>query len=181
MQIIQRLALLLVILATANLLSAFGQEKAKPMTSKPTTSKRFPAKSAEQAASDAQVELLLGQSGLKYKRAGDGVWVIRMVGKVFPYFQVVIASGPGYVLASVVITNKKNLKFDSDLGYALLHLAHELNYIKVGFDNGDDLFVRSELRLKQLDADEFRVMIDRLAGAADKTYELVRPSLTFIK
>lgn len=177
MRFIHRLALLLAIIITAvSLTSARTQSKSKPMPSQSRV-----AKSAEQSASDAQVELLLGKSGLAAKKVADGVWVMRLRGKIFPYFQVMIASGPGYVLSSVVIANKKNLKFDSDLGYRLLRLAHELNYIKVGFDNGDDLFVRSELRLKQLDPDEFRMMIDRLAGAADKAYEQVQPTAQFIR
>lgn len=182
MQIIQRFALLLLIVAIASLSSVVAQSPSKPISqtpSKPMTSKPFPTKSAEQTASDAQVEILLGKSGLKAKRVADGVWVIRMVGKLLPYYQIVIASGPGYVLASVVIANKKNLKFDGEMGYRLLRLAHELNYIKVGFDNGDDLFVRTELRLKMLDADEFRMMIDRLAGAADKAYEEASPPIRF--
>jgi len=181
MRFIHRLALLLAILFTANLLSAPGQDKQdvpKPMPT-PTNSKSFPTKSAEQTESDAQVELLLGKSGLKARRLADGVWVIRRGSVLLPYYQIVIASGPGYVLASVVIGNKKDLKFDSEMGYQLLRLAHELNYIKVGFDNGDDLFVRTELRLKLLDSEEFRMMIDRLAGAVDKAYGQAHPPIKF--
>jgi len=177
MRFIHRLALLLALIVTSvNLTSADAQSKSKPMPSQSRA-----AKSAEQTASDNQVELLLGKSGLKAKKVADGVWVMRMSGKVFPYFQIMIASGPGYVLSSVVIANKKSFKFDSELGYRLLRLAHELNYIKVGFDNGDDLLVRSELRLKLLDPEEFRMMIDRLAGAADRAYEQVQASSTFIR
>lgn len=169
MQSIKQIILLIVIVIGATA-AAFGQ-RARPVPTPPPK-----ARPTQQMASSAQLELLLVKSGLQAKRISDGVWVIRMVGKSFPRFQVTVASGTDYMFASVIIANKEALKFDSDLAYKLLRLANEYIYIKVGFDTGNDLFLRTEAPLKQLDADELRGRINRLAAAADQTYEQIRSS-----
>ncbi len=166
-------AIFLALAVTANIMAGPISPQKKPIFKEESTAKKPPAKPRPET--ESQVDLWLAKSGFKYKKAGPGVWVIRVAGKILPSYQIIIASGPAYVLATVVIADKNNLKFDSDLGYKLLRLSHKLDYLKVGFDDDDDLFVRAEARSSLLDADEFKAMLDRLGIGAEMTYDLVQP------
>ena len=37
-----------------------------------------------------------------------------------------------------------------------MRLSNDLDYVKIGIDNDGDLFVRAELRVRMLDAAEFK-------------------------
>jgi hypothetical protein len=134
-----------------------------------------PKPDAKQSA--AIVEQLLKQSGQKYIKAGDGVWVIRRKGENLPYFQVVLSSVPGYVVAEVVVAGKKNMNLTIEGTLNLLHLTDKLGYPKVGLDGDGDLFVRNDVRLKSLDLEVLVAAIDAVAAAADRTYAEVKPFL----
>ena len=57
----------------------------------------------------------------------------------------------------------------------LLRFANRLDYVKVGLDTSDAVFVRNEARLKSLDLEEFKNNVDKVADAADRVYLKLQP------
>jgi hypothetical protein len=123
----------------------------------------------------AKVEQMLKQAGLTYKRVSDTVWVVKTKGSVLPEFDMLIAENSGVLVVGVVMLNKKNLKLSPDLLFKLLKFNHEKDYVKVGVDNDDDLFVRAELNLKKLEPEEFKIVFNTVVMLADDVYTEIKP------
>ncbi len=123
----------------------------------------------------AKVEQLLKQTGLNYKTVSDNVWVVKTKGKVLPEFDMLVAENQGVLVVGVVMLNKKNLKLSPDLLFKLLKFNHTKDYVKVGVDDDDDLFVRTELNLKHLELQEFQVVFNSVVVQADAVYSEIKP------
>lgn len=130
-------------------------------------------KSWEQQQAIDTVERVLAASELKYTSAGAGVWVIRRQGENLKYFQVVLYTEGASLFTEVIVARGKSLNLDSAKP-VVLRLSKELDYVKVGFDKDDDVFVRNEIPLKSLDVEQLKTSLDKVAKAADKVYVEVR-------
>lgn len=128
-------------------------------------------------ADAAKVEQLLQQSGYRYRKVSDGVWVIERQGKSLPKFTIIFASGSGFLVMGVIVATKKTMNTTSDMMFKLLKLNHSLDYVKIGFDDDDDLFVRGEVKTRQLDLQEFKESVERVSTDADQIYEAIKPYL----
>ena len=128
-------------------------------------------------ADAARIEQLLQQSAYTYRKAADGVWIIERQGKELAKFQVLLASGPGFLVTGVIIAPRKTMDVNSEMMFKLLKLDHSLDYVKIGFDDDDDLFVRSEVKTRQLDAQEFKEGVERVSADADQIYVAIKPYL----
>ena len=126
-------------------------------------------------ADAAKVEQLLQQSGYSYRKVSDGVWVIERQGKSLPKFTIIFASGPGFLVTGVIVAQKKTMNVTSEMMFKLLKLDHSLDYVKIGFDDDDDLFVRSEVKTRQLDLEEFKEGVERVSADADQIYDAIKP------
>ena len=162
--------LLLMLLIGLSVVPTPAQEQRK-MKSEPNISYR--QKSWDDQQSVAIVEKLLTMSGYKYTSTGSGVWIIRRPGQNIKSFQLVLSTGSGTLFTEVIVARGKSLRV-SEAAPNLLRLANKLDYVKVGLDKDDDLFVRSETRLKSLDVDEFKANVERVAVAADMVYAEVQ-------
>ena len=120
------------------------------------------------------VERLLSESGQKYVTAGAGIWVIRRNGPNLTSFQIVLSSIAGTLITEVIVAPAKSVRLEAASPY-LLRLADKLDYVKIGLDTGDDLFVRHESRVKSLNVEELKNNIDRVAAAADKMFVEIKP------
>ena len=125
----------------------------------------------------AKVEQLLKQAGLNYKTVSDSVWVVKAKGNVLPEFDMLVAENQGVLVVGVVMLNKKNLKLSPELLFKLLKFNHIKDYVKVGVDDDDDLFVRAELNLKRLELDEFKIVFNTVVVQADNVYTEIKPSI----
>jgi hypothetical protein len=123
----------------------------------------------------AKVEQILKQANLNYKRASDNVWIVKTKGNALPEFDMLIAENQGVLVIGVVMLNKKNLKLSTDLLFKLLKFNHLKDYVKVGIDDDDDLFVRSELNLSQIDALDFAFVFKTVVTLADDVYTEIKP------
>lgn len=131
--------------------------------------------STTQDAVVAKVSQWLESSGFPHRKTGDTLWVVeRPSGK---NGLVLVATGSDFVVAAVIVAEKKNIRVTSDLNFNLLKLNHSMDYFKVGYDDDDDLFVRIEAKIRTVDAVSLKEMISQIDAAADKTYETVRPFL----
>lgn len=77
----------------------------------------------------------------------------------------------------VIVATKKTMNTTSDMMFKLLKLNHSLDYVKIGFDDDDDLFVRGEVKTRQLDLQEFKEGVERVSTDADQIYEAIKPYL----
>jgi hypothetical protein len=134
-----------------------------------------PIATQTQQATNTRVELLLRNSGYPYRRTSANTWVIERPGGRKGW--VLVAAGQEFVVLGIIVAEKQNMRVSADLSFRLLKLNHDLNYVKVGFDNDDDLFARLELRIRLVDLPAFKTMYEDVNSGADKTYEVVRPFL----
>jgi hypothetical protein len=129
------------------------------------------------AQTSAKVEQWLKQSGVKFTKHGDNVWLVKSKGNALQDFNTLIATNEGVVVIGVVMANKKDLKMSQDLLFKILKLAHDIDFIKLGFDNDDDLFVRSERKVRMMDFEEFKACYGEVTNAADHLYTQIKPFL----
>ncbi len=131
------------------------------------------ALSQTKEASIAKVIQLLQDSGFRHRKTGDNTWVIEQPGKT----AMLVASGADFLVLGIIVAVKKNMRVSGDLNFKLLKLNHSLDYAKVGFDDDDDLFVRTEVRIRTIDLQQFKAIVGDVYSSADKTYEAVKPFL----
>ena len=158
-------------------LSAFpipAQTKQRKTTKPPTV--KSPEAAVLQGVDDQQatvaIERLLEQSGQRYTRAGMGVWLIRRTGSNLSFFQLVLSHRAGTLVTEVIVFKANSLKLD-EAAPVLLRLADRIDYAKVGLDRDDDVFVRNEARVKNLDVDELINNMEKVAAAADQVFAQV--------
>jgi hypothetical protein len=136
-----------------------------------------PAKPLETNQNAAKIEQMLKQANLNYRRASDNVWIVKTKGKVLPEFEILVAENQNVLVIGVVMLNKKNLKLSQDLLFKLLKFNHQKDYVKVGIDDDDDIFVRSELNLSQIDALDFAFVFRTVVALADDVYTELKPAI----
>ena len=125
-------------------------------------------------ASSAKVSQLLQQAGYSHRKTGDNTWVINRPEGKGP---MLVAVGVDFVVVGVIVAVKDNMKSSADLSFRLLKLNHSADYVKIGFDEDDDLFVRVEERIRIVDLQEFKAMVEKVDSSADTAYETVKPFL----
>ncbi len=126
----------------------------------------------DREASVAKVIRLLQDSGLTHRKTGANTWVIERQGK-----SMLVAAGTDFLVLGIIVAVKKNMRVSADLQFKLLKLNHSLDYAKVGFDDDDDLFVRTEARLRLIDLEAFKSMVNDVGNGAVKAQNEVRPFL----
>ncbi len=117
---------------------------------------------------EAKVDLWLKDSGYSFRKTGKGTWLINHPDLSSSEMPMIVAAGQDFVVIGVVVAFKKNISFTKDVMYKLLRLSHALDYVKIGFDDDEDLFVRAEVKTKLLDLQEFKNIVERCARAAVK-------------
>ncbi|HSS21907.1 MAG TPA: hypothetical protein VLL54_17675 [Pyrinomonadaceae bacterium] len=125
----------------------------------------------------AKVEQLFKQSGYSYRNAGEGIWLLEREGKNLTKFKVIFATGPGFLVTGVVVATKDSMDTTPEMMLKLLKLAHSLDFVKIGLDDDDDLFVRSEIKTASLDLAEFKESVERVSNDADQIYAAIKPFL----
>jgi hypothetical protein len=137
----------------------------------------LPAETASQAETDAEAKTtkLLQESGYAHRKTGDHTWIIERQGTDKP--PILVASGADFLVAGIIVAEKKNLRVSADLSFKLLKLNHRLDYVKCGFDGDDDLFVRSEARIRVTDLVAFKALVESVISGADQVYAEVKPFL----
>jgi hypothetical protein len=133
-----------------------------------------------QDASAARVGHLLEVSGYNFKQSpkSDKVWVVDFKGKSLASFKVVLATQDDLLVTFVTVTEKKRLPTSSEFLAKLLKFNHSLDRVKIGIDDDGDLFVRTDVTIRVLDNQEFKLNIEQVAAAADEVYNGIKPYLS---
>jgi len=124
-----------------------------------------------------KVAQLLDQSGYTYTRRNDTAWSINRRGNSLSEFKVIIGVGDDLMVTFVTVAKKAQMNRSQDLLLTLLRQDHEYDYVKVGLDRDDDLFVRIDSNARLLDLQEFKATVEQVAHSADDLYKQVRPFL----
>lgn len=131
------------------------------------------------AQTAAKVDQWLKQSGFTYKKApkSETIWLIKSTGNALPEFETLVAVNENVVVIGVVMARQKNLKMSQELAVKLLKLNHEHDYVKIGIDDDDDLFVRLERKVRTLDLEEFKSCYAEIVAASDNVFTQIKPFL----
>ena len=129
----------------------------------------------------AKVAALLEETGYSYSKAADTVWSIQFEGKSLPNFNVIASAPKDVLVLFTVVAKKDTLKLTPDAMQKLLQLNSRLDRVKIGIDEDGDLFVRTDLSVRVLDAREMKENIEQVAAATDVVYAAVRSSIVGAK
>ncbi len=140
------------------------------------------AQATPKSSDDAKVTHLLEGCGHQYKtyNTKDGpVWSIEELhGASLKNVRILLATNGGVMVMGVVVAEKAHMKVTAEFMHKLLRLTHDLDRVKIGFDNDEDLFVRIESPVRLLDAQDFKAQIDQVVAAADEVYKQTSSFIT---
>jgi len=128
-----------------------------------------------QTDATAKVERFLQQSGLTYRKTGDRTWVVERQGKSMGKQTILVATGPGFMVAGIILAAKNSMNASSEMMFKLMKFNHSLDYVKVGFDDDDDLFIRMEVKTRLLDQQGFNEVFDLVANNAETVNAAMKP------
>ncbi|HXH37836.1 MAG TPA: YbjN domain-containing protein [Thermoanaerobaculia bacterium] len=77
-------------------------------------------------------------------------------------------------VVGAVVQPKAKLKLSADLLLKLMQLNNELEYTKVGIDSDGDLFVRAELHMTSITAEEFSAVVKTIVEGSNKVYDALK-------
>jgi hypothetical protein len=77
-------------------------------------------------------------------------------------------------IVGAVVQPKAKLKLSADLLLKLMQLNNDLEYSKVGIDNDGDLFVRAELHMTSITAEEFSATVKAVVEGSGKVYDTLK-------
>jgi hypothetical protein len=83
---------------------------------------------------------------------------------------ILVSEENGMLIIGTVVRPKATLDTSAATLLKLMQLSNDLDYVKIGIDNDGDLFVRSELRARMLDAAEFKAAVQNVIKASAKTF-----------
>ena len=139
------------------------------------------ATSLAQVKTDPQVVAKLGQvldkSTYPYRKATENVWVINFKDRSSGDINVLVTSAENLIVIGAVVAEKRAMKVSPDLMFKLLRLVHDIDRVKIGFDDDEDLFLRAEIYSKCLDVEEFRSAVEQVSSGVDRVRSELKSSL----
>ena len=139
------------------------------------------ARPDSQVKTDPQVVSKLAQilekSGYPYKKAADNVWVIAFKGRSMADISLLVTSVENLIIVGAVVAPKNAMKVGPEMMFKVLRLVHDIDRVKIGFDNDEDLFVRAEIDSKCFEVEDFKAVVDQVSVGADKIHAAVKSYL----
>jgi RAB protein geranylgeranyltransferase component A len=120
---------------------------------------------------------ILEHSGYTYRKAADNVWVVTFKGKSKADIQVFVTSAENLIVMGTVVATKASMKVTPELMFKLLRIVHDIDRVKIGFDDDEDLFLRAEVTNKCFDVDAFKSTMDQISAGTDKVYAAIKAHL----
>ena len=134
-----------------------------------------------QVKTDPQVVAKLAQtldkSGFPYRKATENVWVINFKDRSSADINVLVTSAENLIVIGAVVAEKRAMKVSPEMMFKLLRLVHDIDRVKIGFDDDEDLFLRAELNSKCLDVPEFKSAVEQVSGGVDRVRTEIKSSL----
>lgn len=128
-----------------------------------------------QAQCNSATAEFVNASGYKFKSDPECKYFVMFDALTIPHDglqgSVLIGEQEGIVVVGAVIRLKAHLDLSSATLAKLLHLNHELDFLKVGIDHDGDLFLRAELHKKSLDSAALKEALDLVKNGSQKVYD----------
>ena len=105
------------------------------------------------------------------------VWRIPLKGESIGEFEIRVTAQSGMLITFVTVAAKKNIRRTADLVEKVLALNNDLDYVKVGFDNDSDAFVRVDAFLRTVDVQQMNDILQQVGNSADRLHATLKPSL----
>lgn len=152
------------------------------LTSQQTTAQQKSAPKVKIATSAGtknvagKIGQFIEKGGGKYTKFSDTVWTVAYQGTSLKNFDVMVGTLPDTELfvMSVTIAKKKDIRLTQDLLYKLLQYNDMADYVKSGFDEEGNLFLRADLNGRLIDLQEFNAVIEQLAAASDDLHKQIK-------
>ncbi len=128
-------------------------------------------------ASATKIAQLLEESGHSYGKASTNVWTVKFKGNNLEDVNVIVIGHDGMLIMVSVVAEKKDYKASPELLMKLLRLNDDYDRLKIGIDDDGDLFVRIDLTLRVVDAQEFKTNVEQVSAAADEIQAVIKPYL----
>lgn len=157
--LVHKMLLIIAILLTVTLAGQAQQSKSLPGTSQ----------------SANLVDRLLKESGLKNQKYSEAVWLVEVSGKDYP---VLVAASGDVVVIGIIVAKKGSIPFSQEFLYKVAKLNHEYDFVKIGLDNEDDLFARTEHKVAGMSAADFKETFNQVVNA---TANVVAQLKSFVK
>jgi len=125
----------------------------------------------------ANLAQLLERSGYSYKKLTENVWLVNFRGKSLEDIKVLVTSAEGLIVVGAVVAPKSSMKVTGEMMFKLLRLVHDVDRVKIGFDDDEDLFLRAEVNFKCIDVEEFKSTLTQVSAGADKVHAAIRSYL----
>jgi len=139
------------------------------------------ARPVAQVKTDPQVVAKLGQilekSGYPYRKAAENVWVINFKGRSSGDINVLVTSAEDLVVIGAVVAEKSTMKVTPEMMFKVLRLVHNIDRVKIGFDNDEDLFLRAEIYSKCMGVEEFKSTVEQVSSGVDQVRAEIKSSL----
>lgn len=178
MKIIRLAMVILVVGCSAMTLSPWAVA-AKSDTSKThATKKPAPAAKGKSAVETGKVERLLDGTGYKFVKRKPNVWSMAFAGKTLGKSVVVLTETPKLLVIFTIVGTSAATDKTPQLMQILLRANSTFDYVKIGFDQDGDLFVRLDAPVRGTDSRQLKTDLDQLMSASD---ELAGQVAKFIK
>ena len=125
----------------------------------------------------ARVDKMLKEAGFTYTTHNSNTWSINFERKTLGKFRVIVSTGSDIVVTFVIIAKKANINKTPKLMETLLTANHEYDYVKVGFDNDGDLFVRIDNQMRTADTREMKETVNQVANASEELFQKISGSI----
>jgi hypothetical protein len=137
-----------------------------------------PGAQAQQLSERAkEFEALLRKAGFEFRRINPKVWVTDFKGKQGPKVAVISSIDDDMSVNFAIIAKKPDLPTSAEFLTKVVRMNDQFDYVKVGIDKDGDLFVRTDLMLRNLDGQELKQQLQQVANAADEAYGQIKPML----
>ena len=125
----------------------------------------------------AKLAQILERSGYPYKKASDNIWIVPFKGASLADISVFVTSAENLIVMGAVVAPKSSMKVTPEMMFKLLRLVHDIDRVKIGFDDDEDLFLRAEVNTKCFDMEEFKSSMEQVSAGADKIHAAIKSYL----
>lgn len=143
-----------------------------------TTKKPASAAKGKSAVETGKVERLLDGTGYKFVKRKPNVWSMAFAGKTLGKSVVVLTETPKLLVIFTIVGTSAATDKTPQLMQILLRANSTFDYVKIGFDQDGDLFVRLDAPVRGTDSRQLKTDLDQLMSASD---ELAGQVAKFIK
>jgi hypothetical protein len=132
-------------------------------------------------AEEARVSALLSASKIKFVKHSSpktAAWTIDRRSAERGEFQVVVTVKSDLLIVFVTVEQKARIQRTPELDQKLLKMSYKFDFVKIGIDDDDDVFVRIDTHLRLLDSAALVEIVEQVARITDIVYVALKPHLS---